>query len=453
MKPGARAQAAIEVLEEFARSRRPAKVCLKDWGRGARYAGAGDRAAVSGLVLDALRHRASLAHAMQSENARALVIGALGRVWGMSASEIDALFAHDEHAPEPLCEEEKQGLSRDIADAPEWVRANVPREFWDSFRRAFGERALAEGQGFATRAPLDLRINPLRGDVQAHFRALKKIKAKPSELLTLGARVAAPQPGKRAAHVMSLPAFNKGGIEVQDFGSQIAAACAGLRGGEQVLDFCAGGGGKTLAFAAAMHNTGQVFAWDAEPRRLMAIWARLKRAGVRNVQVREAKNKQALDDLGDKMDVVFVDAPCTGTGTWRRRPDAKWRLSQAQLEKRMAEQMRVLRAAAHYVKPGGRLVYVTCSVLPEENEERVRAFLTAHTGFAPMDTAALAGQGEALTPPGKDLLESVSTKEGAIRLSPHSTQTDGFFIAALRRNGSMVRQAHHEDGRRAHHED
>ena len=431
MKPGARAQAAIEVLQDLARSRRPAKLCLKDWGRSARYAGAGDRAHVSGLVLDALRHRASLAFAMQDDNPRALVLGALGRIWGMGADEMDALFAADGHAPEGFKISEKQGLARDLSDAPEWVRADVPEVFWPSFQRAFGDNASVEGAAFAARAPLDLRINPLRGDVAATFRALKKIKAKPSDVLSLGARVAAPQPGKRAAHVMSLPAFNKGGIEVQDFGSQIAAACAGLSGGEQVLDYCAGGGGKTLAFAAAMHNSGQVFAWDADPRRLMAIWARLKRAGVRNVQVREAKDGGALDDLAGKMDVVFVDAPCTGTGTWRRRPDAKWRLTRAQLEKRMGEQDGVLRAAAHYVKPGGRLVYVTCSVLPEENEDRIRAFMSARQDFAAVPTAPLAAKGDALRETGKAMVRKAEDASGALRLSPASTGTDGFFVAAL----------------------
>ncbi len=433
MKDGARAQAAIDVLDAFERSKRPAKLCLKDWGRSARYAGAGDRAWVSGLVLDALRHRASLAHAMQDDTPRALVIGALGRIWGVEAAAMEALFAADPHAPEGLNSEEIQGLARDISDAPDWVRADVPEVFWQDFCRVFGDQAVKEGQAFAARAPLDLRVNPLRGDVQATFRALKKIKARPSDLLTLGARVAAPQPGKRAAHVMSLPAFNKGGIEVQDWGSQIAAACAGLMGGEQVLDFCAGGGGKTLAFAAAMANTGQIFAWDADPRRLMAIWARLKRAGARNVQVRSPKDGGTLDDLRGKMDVVFADAPCTGTGTWRRRPDSKWRLRPAQLEARMQEQARVLHAAADCVKPGGRLVYAICSVLPGENEERVQAFLASREDFAPMDTAALAGQGDALTEAGRDMLARARTPDGAVRLTPASTGTDGFFAAAMER--------------------
>ncbi len=431
MREGARAQAAIEVLEDFERSKRPAKLCLKDWGRRARYAGAKDRAAVSGLVLDALRHKSSISHAMQDISARALVLGVLGRVWGKSAEQIDGVFAGDDHAPAVLTAAEKQGLANDIADAPDWVRADIPQLFWPGFERAYADKAFDEAHGFAARATLDLRVNPLRGAPDKSFAALAKIDATPSDILHFGARIAAPEPGARTAHVESLPAFNKGGIEVQDFGSQIAAACAGLTGGEQVLDFCAGGGGKTLGFASAMQNSGQIFAWDAEPRRLMAIWDRLKRAGVRNVQVRSPKDGGNLDDLTGKMDVVFVDAPCTGTGTWRRRPDTKWRLSQAQLERRMGEQDEVLRAAAQYVRPGGRLVYVTCSVLPEENEDRIAKFLADNAAFSTVDTAKLAAKSGALTEAGKALMANVRQKNGALRLSPFSTDTDGFFIAAM----------------------
>jgi 16S rRNA (cytosine967-C5)-methyltransferase len=233
-------------------------------------------------------------------------------------------------------------------------------------------------------------------------------------------RVAAPAASERSAPVEAAPAFEKGWFEVQDAGSQVAAAVAGEIKGRQVLDFCAGGGGKTLALAAAMDNTGQLYAYDSDARRLADTVRRTQRAGVRNLQVRSPIDPKALDGLEGRMDLVFVDAPCTGSGTWRRHPDAKWRLTPQQLERRIAEQDAVLAAAAPFVKPGGRLVYVTCSLLAEENEDRVTAFAMAHAHFAPAPIE-LAGA------------EAWRTADGFLRLTPGSAGTDGFFVSVLSR--------------------
>jgi len=187
-----------------------------------------------------------------------------------------------------------------------------------------------------------------------------------------------------------------------------------------VLDFCAGGGGKTLALAAAMGNTGQLYAYDSDARRLVATVQRAQRGGVRNLQVRSPIDPKALDGLDGRMDLVFVDAPCTGSGVWRRHPDAKWRLTAQQLERRIAEQDAVLAAAAPFVKPGGRLIYVTCSLLAEENEDRVAAFLGAHPAFA-AEPISLVGT------------ERWRTGGRFLRLTPRVAGTDGFFVATLRR--------------------
>jgi 16S rRNA (cytosine967-C5)-methyltransferase len=233
-------------------------------------------------------------------------------------------------------------------------------------------------------------------------------------------RVPPPAASERAAPVEAAPAFERGWFEVQDAGSQIAAAVAGEVRGRQVLDFCAGGGGKTLALAAAMGNTGQLYAYDADARRLADTVRRSQRAGVRNLQVRSPIDPKALDGLEGRMDLVFVDAPCTGSGTWRRHPDAKWRLAPQQLERRIAEQDAVLAAAAPYLKPGGRLIYVTCSLLAEENEARVAAFVAAHPAFE-IEPIGLAGA------------EAWRSAEGFLRLTPRTAGTDGFFVAALKR--------------------
>ncbi len=219
--------------------------------------------------------------------------------------------------------------------------------------------------------------------------------------------------------------YLKGWFEVQDQGSQIVSALTGARAREQVLDLCAGAGGKSLAMAAGMGNKGQVFAYDSDRPRLAPIYDRLKRNGVRNVQVRPP-DPGALDDLLGKMDRVVIDAPCTGTGTWRRRPDAKWKLTPEQVGQRVAEQAAILEDGQRYVKRGGVLVYITCSILADENEGQVRGFVERHPEFAPLDMAAL----WASTFPG---LPVPRCRPLGLTLTPLSTATDGFFISVLRR--------------------
>ena len=216
-------------------------------------------------------------------------------------------------------------------------------------------------------------------------------------------------------------------VEVQDESSQLAAALSLAAPGEQVLDLCAGGGGKTLAMAAAMDNRGQIFATDSDGRRLMPIFERLERASARNVQVRAPKGQtDILKDLEGRCDLVLVDAPCTGVGAWRRNPDAKWRMRPGALEQRVKDQDAVLERAAKYVKPGGRLVYVTCSLLAEENEDRVAAFLDTHEDFAPADMAETAEKAGISA-----LLACAARGRYGLTLRPSRVGGDGFFICAM----------------------
>jgi 16S rRNA (cytosine967-C5)-methyltransferase len=221
--------------------------------------------------------------------------------------------------------------------------------------------------------------------------------------------------------------FLKGWFEVQDQGSQIMSALTGAKPGEQVLDLCAGAGGKTLAMAAAMENKGQIFASDSDRGRLAPIYDRLKRNGVRNAQVRPPA-PGALDDLAGKMDRVVIDAPCTGTGTWRRRPDAKWKLTPEQVAQRVAEQAAILADGQHYVRPGGTLIYITCSILGDENDGQIDAFLAANPEFRALDPLA---RWQANFPSSPVPYASAA----GLTLTPGRTATDGFFIAALQRTG------------------
>jgi 16S rRNA (cytosine967-C5)-methyltransferase len=431
MTPAARASAAIEVLGDIAERKRPAPDALKDWGLGHRFAGSGDRAAIGNLVFDALRRRASASYAMGDDGSRALVLRTLVSSWGMTPEAVAALAGGSRFAPPPLTTKELAGLERNIPlDAPAYIRGDYPDWLDPLFAKSFGTNDAEEGAALATRAPVDLRVNALKATRDKVLHALRRFEAVLTPHSPLGVRIGAGLGPSRSPHVEAEPAHGKGWYEVQDEGSQIAALLAGAAPRQQVLDLCAGAGGKTLAFAAAMRNTGQVYAYDDEPSRLRPIFERLKRAGARNVQVLPAGDREALAALGPRFDLVFVDAPCTGSGAWRRRPDAKWRLRLANLQERLGEQRAILALAAPLVKPGGRLVYVTCSVLAEENGDQVAWFLANHTGFTalPWRDAWKDHIGEV------SAVSSADGSEEALLLTPARHGTDGFFIAALVRS-------------------
>jgi len=421
LRDAGRLAAAIDVVNDIETRHKPVKMALKNWGEASRFAGSKDRAWVSGLALDMLRRRRSLAWRMGDDSPRAAALATLALEWDWPLERIAEAAAEEPHGPGPLTEAERQALAapRDLADAPLSVRGDYPDWLDASFARAFGEDRAAEGAALAERAPIDLRVNTLKTDPLRALKALAPLHAQPAGLLPDALRIAAPDPAQRAGAVETIPAFSKGWFEVQDLGSQVAAAAAGEVRGKQVLDLCAGGGGKTLALAAAMGNTGQIYAYDADARRLTDTIRRGDRAGVRNLQVRSPVNPDPLKGLEGKMDVVFIDAPCSGSGSWRRHPDTKWRLTPETLAKRTADQDTVLASGAAFVKPGGRMIYVTCSVLPEEDEDRVAAFLAAHRGFAVVPATVDPQLTPHLTP------------EGYLRLTPRSAGADGFFVAAL----------------------
>jgi 16S rRNA (cytosine967-C5)-methyltransferase len=421
LRDAGRLAAAIDVLTEIETRHRPVRMALKNWGEAARYAGAKDRAFVSGLVLDVLRRRRSLGWRMGEEGPRAASLAALRFLWDWPLERIAEAAGEEPHGPGPLTDAERAALEspRDLAEAPVPVRGDYPDWLDPSLTRAFGDDRAEEGAALSERAPVDLRVNLLKSDPERTLKALSSLLAEPTDVLPTALRMPALDPTARSGAVETIPQFSKGWFEVQDLGSQIAAAAAGEVKGKQVLDLCAGGGGKTLALAGAMGNTGQIYAYDSDARRLADTIRRGDRAGVRNLQIRSPVNPDPLKGLEAKMDVVFIDAPCSGTGSWRRHPDTKWRLTPETLEKRMADQDAVLDSGAPFVKPGGRMVYVTCSVLPEEDEDRITAFLDRTEGFAVKP---------AIDDP---KLTQHLTAEGFLRLSPKTSGTDGFFVAVL----------------------
>lgn len=426
MRPGARQQAAIEILSTLESRRRPAADAVKDWMLSHRFAGAKDRAEIGDLVFGALRWKQSSAFRMGADTPRAWVWGALRWGFGWSAEQIERSTYDDPHAPSPPTEAERAALAdATLEHAPPWVRGDYPQWLDASFERAFGEARADEGAALAAPAPLDLRANTLKTAREKLIAALSespKLKEAPLPTPHAPDGVRIPWAQGRTFPWAAEQSFLKGWFEVQDEGSQLAALLSGAAPGMQAADVCAGGGGKTLALAALMQNKGQIFAHDVDGRRLAPLRERAERAGVRNLQIRApSRTRDVLADLHARMDIVFVDAPCTGSGTWRRNPDSKWRLRPNALAKRRQEQQDALKLAAPLVRPGGRLVYVTCSVLPEENEDAVAAFLASYAEFQPV------GLGGAAAP--------MHARGAGLQMTPLLTGCDGFFIAALERRG------------------
>jgi 16S rRNA (cytosine967-C5)-methyltransferase len=427
MRMPGRIAAAIEVLTEVFERYRPASEALKDWGKAHRFAGSSDRHAIGTLVFDSLRRRNSLSARMGDGRPRALVLAALRDLWNLAPDEI-AAHCSAEHGPGKLSDAETTALDRQLrGDLPAYVQGDIPEWLLASFERAFGHRAAAEGAALAKRAPIDLRANTLKATREQVLDTLARYGALAGPLSPLCVRILPPGPDARNTNVEVEPAHGLGWFEVQDAGSQVAALMSGAKPGERVADICAGAGGKTLALAAMMGNEGRLYAHDSDRHRLRPIFERLRRAGAENVEVIAADEGDRLAKAGG-FDCVLIDAPCSGSGAWRRKPDAKWRVTLKQLQQRIKEQKEVLERGARLVKAGGRLLYITCSVLPEENGDQVSSFLAGHqdftlTPYTEQWRRAIGGE-----PPA-----SADGSAETLLLTPASHDSDGFFIAVMKR--------------------
>ena len=387
MTPAARVQAAIEVLDLVIAAARangaPADRIISDWFRPRRFAGSGDRRAVREMVYTAIR----LCGEVPPSGRAAMLLLA------KQDPALAALFDGSRHAPAPIDAVEAVATP---GVAPAWLEA------------ALAESGIAgqEAQALLDRAPLDLRVNALKAQRDT---------------------IALPVPGEPvlAPHGVRLPAgtpveqweaWRDGLIEVQDAGSQLVCEAAAVRPGETVIDLCAGAGGKTLALAAAMENRGRVIACDTDRARLSRFAPRAERAGVsiaESVLLNPGREAEALAAWRGMADAVLVDAPCSGTGTWRRNPETRWRLTEKELSRLVGLQARLLDVAAQLVHPGGRLVFVTCSLLDAEGAAQADGFLARHAGWHAEVPELPAGQ----------------RRGKGIRLSPYHDGTDGFFVA------------------------
>ncbi len=432
MRADARVQAAIDLLGKILAGADPADRAVFSFFRARRYAGAKDRAAIAERVYNILRHRAELlwrlgGAGVARPSPRDLCFGALVLLEETPANELEALFTGEGHGPKQLDDAERHRFDDlvrqpSVGEVPAWVRGNYPAWLEAPLRARFGAALDEEAAAFARRAPLDLRVNTLRTDRAGALAALDVIgiTAAPTPYSPLGLRLEA------SGSVTRTEAYRRGLFEIQDEGAQIVALLVGADTGQQVVDLCAGAGGKSLALAAVLQNRGQIYACDIDRRRLGRMQRRLVRAGTRNVQLHRlggADDPWYANHEGTAHRVL-VDAPCSGAGTWRRNPDVLWRLSPDSLASHNAAQLKILDAAAPLVRPGGRLIYATCSIFAQENEEVVTAFLAGAAEFTPVPIAVVWAQ----------TLDGDCPAEGDyLTLSPARHGTDGFFVAILER--------------------
>jgi 16S rRNA (cytosine967-C5)-methyltransferase len=422
--PAARIAAAIELLAAIdTAATRPADAVANDFFRARRFIGSGDRRAVSDLVWRVLRAQRRLGWWLTDQPTPRLLVAASLLLEGGSLADVMSLYTGGQFAPAALAPSEHaalrrlQGRTLEHASMPPAVRLEMPDWLYPLLAAHHDDAELA---ALLQPAPLDLRVNLLKAsrDEARAALAAEGLEASPTPLSPWGLRIE----GRK--QVTTGPAFRSGVVEIQDEGSQLIAALVGARPGMRVADWCAGAGGKTLAMAMLMQNRGQLLACDVSAVRLDGAVRRLRRAGVHNVE-------RHLIEAGDKwakrraasFDRVLVDAPCTGTGTWRRNPDARLRLKETDLAELLPKQAVILDQAAALVRKGGRLVYATCSLLSEENEDQVTAFLARHPGFALVPLARAWSFG---APPG-------AAAADFLRLTPARDGTDGFFAAVLER--------------------
>ncbi|MDE0810616.1 MAG: RsmB/NOP family class I SAM-dependent RNA methyltransferase [Alphaproteobacteria bacterium] len=440
MIPAARIAAVIDVLEAAKREKVASDRILSEFYRRRRYAGAKDRASINARVYGAVRRRIRLdwwlARYDTEATPRSRVLADLALSDARSIEEASALFDGSEHGPAALSETEQKlygqllGNPLEHPDAPVWVRCECPEWIANKLAPALGDQFESCLEALTCEASFDLRINPIiTSDRESVRAALAKgeLETEPTAYSPFGLRALARR------RINGMKPFKHGVIEVQDEGAQLASLLVAAKPGMQVADFCAGAGGKTLLVGATMANKGRVLAMDVGADRLERAAPRIARAGLHNVERRVLKSEddRFLKRWAKRFDRVLVDAPCTGVGTWRRTPEARMRYTESDLIDMIGLQDRILSSAARLTKPGGRLIYVTCSLLPEENEDRVNALLTRRGDYRVLPVAEV-------------WLETVQALGGSecpksgnfLRLTPDQHGTDGFFVAILERQES-----------------
>ncbi len=400
MQSGGRYQAVLDLISEIFKDEKPADGLINDYLRARKYIGSKDRRFITDTVWTILRNRMKLEFDAQSREPRRILL------W-YAKDRLNEVFDGSRYGMAPLTEEEKKFLACFREEAyPAYVEAECPQWLFEKI----GDVALCKALNQP--APADFRVNFTSREEALRRLEDEGIDAAPTPYSPLGIRV------DGRLNLGACMTYQDGLIEVQDEASQLAALLCDVRPGHKIMDYCCGAGGKSLTLSHLLQNRGHILAHDVNSRRLEAIRPRLARLGVKNIELTEI-----VADNDRDFDRFIIDAPCSGTGTWRRAPDGKYRLSPGLLKGLVITQAELLEIGAAKTRKGGRLIYITCSVLPEEDELAIEAFLTRHKDFVSADIAGLWRRLTGCSYPG--------TSGRYCRLSPLTTGTDGFFVAVL----------------------
>ena len=428
MRPAARVQACIELLEQQQTSKTPADRVQSSYYRQRRYIGSKDKAAISELFYGVLRQRASLDYALAEANLADSNSLRCALYLSKDGQDVKALFSGEKFAPKVLTQDKidclKLARKVDLSSAPLPSKCNFPIWLEPMLLASLGSRLEIEMHALNQRAATDVRVNTLKCDHAQATAAIEEAgyQSEACLLSPWGLRF------KSKVSFFTLDIFKQGWIEVQDEGSQLLALLSGAQAGHRVVDFCAGAGGKTLALAAMMNNKGSIWATDVHSKRLEQLSLRKKRAGAHNIRTHllSSENDKWVKKHANSADIVLIDAPCTGTGTWRRNPDSRWNLTPRDLDELVVLQKSILASAKRLVKPGGVLIYATCSLLKEENEDQVVHFLSENTDF---EAAKIE-----LPEPLQGQKDKFACDRHEFRSFPDLSATDGFYLARMRKS-------------------
>ncbi|MAU87466.1 MAG: hypothetical protein CML83_06820 [Rhodobiaceae bacterium] len=429
MKFSSQIQSSIEILEQIIVRYKTIPMATKEWSADNRFAGSSDRSIIINIINMAMRRKNSSAYLLNDDSPRSIIIGALFNELKYDIEIISSIFNNEKYAPSSLTSDEIKslnGANQRLIKAEDWIKFDVQESLLSEYVATFKDDIEDQLLKLSSMPDLDIRVNTLKTNSENVSKAISKYNPMPTNYSPYAMRLKSDGILFKYPNLENTISYNKGHFETQNEGSQISAILSGAIPRMQILDFCAGQGGKSAILSAIMENTGQIYLHDIDESRLKNVPDRMKRLGVKNYQIKmnlEYKKKE------EKLfDIVFVDAPCSGSGTWRRKPDLKWKFNPEKLASNIKDQYEILNNSKTYVKVGGNLVYVTCSVFDSENDKQIQTFLANSPNFK-----LIPYQENWLIKKNPIPKNSKLHNKETLLLSPMTHNTDGFFVAILKR--------------------